>query len=401
MAIKHFSKQLCLLLALSALLGAQTVGALSQDQMDAYNKGIYYFDTEACTVSLGSVSLLGSDNVEKAYNFFVQKGMPAIGAAGIVGNLMTESGVNPKSISNDGKTIGIAQWEGGRDDNLRAFAAKENLPYDDLGVQLDFLWQEANASYKEVVQHVHDATSPEDAATQWMGPGDNGRNRTGGFENPSSQYANESTRRSNAAAVYKRYGGSAVTAGGVTTSASSSSCGGGSPYTSSDFPLYSQCDPKWGNNPYGGDNICGSGCGPTAMAMIVTALTRQNVTPDILASYYHSKGFDSSGATSWAAAPDAAKKYGLTATPLGTDTAKISAALQSGSLVIMAGKGGLPFTSAGHFVVVRGVTSDGKWLLGDPDTAAGHSNTESWDPAQVIAGVINNGGGASVYAISK
>ena len=66
-------------------------------------------------------------NERTAYEFFVSKGLTNFQAAGIVGNLIQESNVDPGAVQSGGPGRGIAQWSaGGRwdtdgGDNLRAF----------------------------------------------------------------------------------------------------------------------------------------------------------------------------------------------------------------------------------------------------------------------------------------
>src|ERR1700677_3602014 len=57
-----------------------------------------------------------SSNEEAAYDYFVGKGLKSFQAAGIVGNLMQESDVDPSSVQyGGGPGRGIAQWSvGGR-----------------------------------------------------------------------------------------------------------------------------------------------------------------------------------------------------------------------------------------------------------------------------------------------
>jgi Phage tail lysozyme len=85
-------------------------------------------------------------NDKTAYDYFRTQGFTNFQAAGAVGNLDQESGIDP-TISQNGGGVGrgIAQWStGGRwdtsdGDNLLAFAAQENKSPYDLGVQLDFI----------------------------------------------------------------------------------------------------------------------------------------------------------------------------------------------------------------------------------------------------------------------
>jgi hypothetical protein len=99
--------------------------------------------------SAGSTSGAKGSNAQKAFAYLLQKGLTAKQAAGIVGNLMSESGagqtkfdLDPK-ITNGIGAYGIAQWLSGRKDNLM-----KRANYDTLSVQLDFMWEELNGAYK-------------------------------------------------------------------------------------------------------------------------------------------------------------------------------------------------------------------------------------------------------------
>ncbi|HEY1954560.1 MAG TPA: phage tail tip lysozyme [Polyangiaceae bacterium] len=87
-------------------------------------------------------------NDKAAYDFFVGKGLTNFQAAGIVGNLDQESGVNPNSVQQGGPGRGIAQWSaGGRwdtdsGDNAVAYASKQGQSVYSLTLQLDFIWYE-------------------------------------------------------------------------------------------------------------------------------------------------------------------------------------------------------------------------------------------------------------------
>lgn len=95
----------------------------------------------------GGTTLAGGDNIAKAFNFFVSKGLSNEDAAAIVGNLMQESGVNPNAANTAGGTGGsIAQWEGDRWTKFLQFAKSSGKPQNDLGVQLEFMWAELNGT---------------------------------------------------------------------------------------------------------------------------------------------------------------------------------------------------------------------------------------------------------------
>jgi hypothetical protein len=101
-------------------------------------------------VGVGAASAL-FPNDHAAFDFFVAQGLTQVQAAGIVGNLDQESGVNPTSIQSGCGTScgeGIAQWTiGGRwdttpNDNVVAFAASHGEAASDLTTQLQFIWYE-------------------------------------------------------------------------------------------------------------------------------------------------------------------------------------------------------------------------------------------------------------------
>lgn len=73
-----------------------------------------------------------------AYAFFLSKGLSSAASAGIVGNLMQESGVNPESPGG-----GIAQWIGSRAGN----AVQTGNVQSDLLAQLNNLWTELSTQY--------------------------------------------------------------------------------------------------------------------------------------------------------------------------------------------------------------------------------------------------------------
>lgn len=82
--------------------------------------------------------------------------------------------------------------------------------------------------------------------------------------------------------------------------------------------------------------------------------------------------------------------YSLTVTGLGQSAQKVADALGRGSLVIAIMSQG-HFTDGGHFIVLRGITSDGMILVADPGSIT-RSNQE-WS-LQLIVNEVNRGAGA-------
>jgi len=146
---------------------------------------------------------------------------------------------------------------------------------------------------------------------------------------------------------------------------------------------YNQLDERFANEPYGTDHIGGYGCGPTAMAMVVSSLKSDTVDPIQMARWsYENGGWCSKSGSYHAFIPNAAEAWGLPVEGCTTsEPQRIVDALADGKLVVAIMSKG-HFTSSGHFIVLRGVTSDGKILVADP---ASYSRSEKqWDLSIIL-----------------
>jgi len=94
-----------------------------------------------------SLTLAGSDNAEKVFNFFTSKELTPIQAVGIMGNLQAESGFDPAAQEKNPKSgrggFGIAQWTGGRREALEQAARDQGVDVADLSFQLNYLYNES------------------------------------------------------------------------------------------------------------------------------------------------------------------------------------------------------------------------------------------------------------------
>lgn len=129
---------------------------------------------------------------------------------------------------------------------------------------------------------------------------------------------------------------------------------------------FNQMDERYAGKPYGTDHIGGYGCGPTAMAIVVSSLTDRVVDPAEMAKWSYENGYWCKGSGSYhALIPAAAQHFGLSVSGCSaSEPQRILDALSKGKLVVaIMAKG--HFTKSGHFIVLRGV-QDGKILVADP-----------------------------------
>lgn len=163
---------------------------------------------------------------------------------------------------------------------------------------------------------------------------------------------------------------------------------------------YNQMDERWADVMYGTSSTIGQGgCGPTSMAIVTSTLTGEAHDPVELAQWSVANGHRCEGNGSYhSLIPAAAAAYGLSCEK-NLDAQGIVNALSSGKLVVVIMSKG-HFTRGGHFIVLRGVTSEGKILVADP-ASYGRSEQE-WD-LSIIMDESNKaaGSGGPYWAIGR
>jgi hypothetical protein len=157
------------ILILFALLMPMQAVAISNQSLEAIqNDTIFYVPDDVGTncPAGAAVPLTSSEAAPIIWNYLTGKGLSAVQAAGIMGNLQAESGFNP-GIQERGTGIGfgLAQWSFGRRKNLEKAAADRGVPVSDLTFQLDFLWGELEGPYKKEVLDPLRATNDLSTAT--------------------------------------------------------------------------------------------------------------------------------------------------------------------------------------------------------------------------------------------
>lgn len=120
-------------------------------------------------------------------------GFSASAAAGVVGNLVQESGLRTDAIGDNGTSGGLAQWHNERLDALKRFAAARGKEWTDLDTQIEFLVEEMRTSYADTYAKMQSAELPEIA----------GQIMTDEYEKPDSASANYAQRQANARAAYE------------------------------------------------------------------------------------------------------------------------------------------------------------------------------------------------------
>lgn len=124
-----------------------------------------------------------------------------------------------------------------------------------------------------------------------------------------------------------------------------------------------------------------SGCGATSMCMVIHYLTgNTKATPYLLFKWAYENGYYNGSGLDHGAVSAMGKLCGVSGKWVGKDGKKIVKALLTGHPVI-AHMGPGTFTKNGHYIVLRGVTKDGKILVNDP---ASSSRTKKAYPLSTI-----------------
>ncbi len=175
-----------------------TVDYKTLDQIQAKYKGSSsaIIDTPDGMTKGGSANK-GRDLGKFIWDYLLQVGYTESSAAGIMGNLMVESGLDPRRVQGrgwqtadevkvDGNTgYGLCQWTyDARQQGLADFAKSYNKKSSDLVVQLDYMMKEVQQGYASCLPSgLNACKTPEDAATKWCNE----------FENPGVPHLQERT----------------------------------------------------------------------------------------------------------------------------------------------------------------------------------------------------------------
>lgn len=155
------------------------------------------------------------------------------------------------------------------------------------------------------------------------------------------------------------------------------------------IPHFLQWDKRWGYEQYGNNFLAVTGCGPTCLSMVYCGLTGDDsMNPYEVAQLAEQKGYYVEGSGSlWTIMSDfASNDLGLDVTEVPFDEEHILAELNQGHPIICI-MGAGDFTDTGHFIVLHGVTEEGRILVRDPNSIR---NTEKeWELATIMSQIRN------------
>lgn len=152
---------------------------------------------------------------------------------------------------------------------------------------------------------------------------------------------------------------------------------------------FNQREEPWASHRYGTgyhSSIAANGCGPTSMAMVLSSMTNQYVTPTDMADYSMANGhvMPGDGGSYWSLFPSAAKMYGLSCVQT-SSRSQINQALSNGAMVIASQDNSLGnyWTYGGHFIVLTGIDANGYISVADPWSRAKSVISHSQDTVYI------------------
>lgn len=148
-------------------------------------------------------------------------------------------------------------------------------------------------------------------------------------------------------------------------------------------PKLHQWDPRWGYTVYSSTTFALTGCCPTSLAMVYQGLTgNSDKTPYDMGVLANEMGYETEySGTDPTFLTQAAAGLGLSCEPIAIDAGAVTDALSGGALVICSVGPG-DFTTSGHFIVLSGLSDDGRLLVNDPVSAT--RTAQTWDIDQVL-----------------
>ncbi|MDD7731153.1 MAG: C39 family peptidase [Ezakiella sp.] len=144
-------------------------------------------------------------------------------------------------------------------------------------------------------------------------------------------------------------------------------------------PLFIQWDPRWGYKMYE-DYFAIIGCGPTSVAMILNAYGEKKTPIDMMEEMVANGAYLKDLGTSWDGIKKTLRDHGMNVSEIPLGERKFINVLNEGNQILLSMREG-KFTTGGHYMVLVGVTEDGKFLLNDPNSV--RYSVKTWDYSEL------------------
>lgn len=158
---------------------------------------------------------------------------------------------------------------------------------------------------------------------------------------------------------------------------------------------YNQSDIRWAEYLYGGqDPLKIYGCGPTALAMVVSSFTNQTLTPPEMADWAAANNYWSPhSGTKHNFIPECAAAFGMKADSFQDLTVEGVLSELAGGHILVALMGPGHFTEQGHFIIIADDWSGTQVRIADPSSL--ENTQEPWELQTILSELstsANSGG---------
>lgn len=170
------------------------------------------------------------------------------------------------------------------------------------------------------------------------------------------------------------------------------------------FIYYSQHDPRWKDYAIAGkDPIDTYGCGPTALAMIISNLSKSGFTPDKAAEWAQQNGYYMQGSGSYhSLIVKGANAFSIDARSYPDySEAALRQELEKGNIFVALMRPGVFSRASNHFILLLGLDAEGKVLIAEPNSA--ERTEQRWELdflLQELQYRANNGGPLWLISLS-
>jgi len=106
--------------------------------------------------------------LDRAFGELTKLGYSPAQAAGVLGNLKIESGLDPNAVGDNGTSYGLAQWHKDRKTGLANYAASHGMSQADPLAQIHYLDWELKNREPTAYKALRAANTPQDAAAAFL-----------------------------------------------------------------------------------------------------------------------------------------------------------------------------------------------------------------------------------------